>query len=343
MYDVCAIVQRADVPPSKVFPVAKARTGAFEFWSEPVQRVTVGREIARGASGKIYEGHFGSKRVAIKINDPRKVALQTDADEVWMQIMLHCHLLQRHREEDMADVPATHFAARLPGVGRAVGMDRVDRSLLSHVQGLAPGRAQIRALRDAVARVARLLQVLQDDLQFVHGDLHGENVMMSGDDVVLIDFGMSSVSAAGVEGGRRRAVRGRLHTDERYEGAAFHPHLDLLTLLTALREDLAISGHSAATGWCGSFVDPYWRQVRKGLLSGKALAKMPFGAQRTVRSAREEIRDSGEIYYAHHLLYETFGEPTSYPACSPAAVLRALSSPGRTSPPGVATRLFEDV
>lgn len=347
-YDVCKLMERGDALPTDVFPRAHKEGAEYVFWNPP-ERFTLGKKIAAGASGTIYRGTFAARAIAIKINDSRRVPLQTDADEVWMQTKLFCHMRDLAKPPPharIAHVPTTYFSARVPGMGRALGMGRVDRSLLAHVTALATPRAQIAALRDALARIAALLEVLQVDLAFMHGDLHAENVMVrdAPHDVFLIDFGMSSLASPSIPGARTRSVGGRIITDDRYEGARFHAQLDLLTLLTALREDLALAKCEVAARWCGAFVQPYWDVVRAGLLSGKVRPKLRYGAQRTVRTAREEIEESGEIYYAHHLLYERLGDIV-YPPTAPRALLRALAAAPRTAPRHAdwQARIFEDV
>lgn len=334
-YDICEVV-RAAKGDAAVFPLAKAAAGKrYTFW-DPPETVVVGAKLNEGASGKIYHGTFGKAAVAIKVNNPRRVKLRTDAEEVRMQTQLHCHVRDRKLPALAASVPATLFAARLPGIGRALGMQRMHRDLLTHVQALRAPAEQIKTLHRALTSLAQLLAVLQKDLAFMHGDLHGGNVMLGeGGAVFLIDFGMASVKTAG---------GGRDVTDDRYEGVGFHQHLDLLTLLTALREDLALSKDTAAAAWCDQFVRPFWQTVREGLFAKKEPSRLKFAAQYTVRSAKEEVGESGEIYYAHHLLYEAIGK-VNYPPCSPAGLLRALGkAAGASKPPAEwRTRIFEDV
>lgn len=333
-YDLCRAVDGAPSD-AALFPAARAASaGAFEFWTPPV-RIVVGQAIGRGKAAAIYRGTFGGAAAAIKVNDPRRVPLRADAAEVRLQARLYCHLRDRGRlgAGGAARVPEPLFAARLPGVGRALGMERVECCLLARVHGLRAPRAQVAQLRAALGAVARLLAVLQADFRFMHGDLHGANVMLGARDAVyLVDFGMASVARRG--GGRDVA-------DERYAGVAFHPHLDLLTLVTSLREDLALGGDEAAARWCDGFVRPFWDAVRAGLAGA---ARPAFGARHTVRSARRALAEHGEVYYAHHLLYEDAGG-VRYPPCSPRGLLRALDEAGGPPAPsaGWRVRIFEDV
>lgn len=334
-YDLCKLVDDAK---SDVFPRAKRHGSAFEFW-EPPERVTLGQQINKGSTGRIFHGTFGTRAVAIKVNNPYKVSLKTDENEVRMQTRLYCHMLEKKGLGPTARIPTTYFAATIPTLGRALGMERMDRSLMAHLTKKTTGDlAQISFLKNAMDKVASLLAVLQRDLKFMHGDLHGENVMV-GDSpltIYLIDFGMSSI-ATGRWGGKRMV------TDDRYLGAPFNSHLDLLTLLTSLREDLALAKHKKAAQWCNRFVEPFWSTVRNGLFSGMVRGKLRYSAQETVRVARDEIKDNGEIYYAHHLLYEDIGK-VSFPPCAPKAFLKALASQkGTVTARELQVRIFSDI
>lgn len=341
-YDLCRLAEDPHNDPKDLFPPSRKVHGrSFQFWN-PAVRFRLGKELGKGAYGTIYHGTFGTQPVAIKVNNPKQVLLKTDADEVRMQFRLHCHMnAAAQRQRTMAAIPKTYFAARVPASGRALGMERMDRNLLAHVQRQPTAQRQIDVLHDALLRLARLLQVLQHDLRFMHGDLHGENVMVRDEpyEVYLIDFGMASMDA--VPGARRR----RDVTDARYEDVPFHPHLDLLTLLTSLREDLALSKHTQAAQWCDDFIRPFWDVVLNGLYSGTVRKRMRYRAQHTVQSARDEIRESGEIYYAHHLLYDAIGAVT-YRPCSPSGLQKALGrSPRRvrTNEKNWHVRIFEDM
>ena len=252
--------------------MAAARRAAPTF--SGTETFTLGGVLGGGESGRIYKGTFGTRAVVVKVNGG--VTPREDVHEAMMQVRLYCHLEGR-RTRDMAGVPEAVFAATVPGVGRALGMARVDRPLLADVKE----RASVGALHQALRKVARLLALLQDDLQFMHGDLHAENVMMRGaDDVFLIDFGMASAKF-----GRSP----RMLTNERYAGVRFNPHLDLLTLLTALREDLALAGRP--TRWPrGAATSCSPSGTRCAAASSAARCPSRWRTARSRRSARRATR-----------------------------------------------------
>lgn len=341
MYDLCTIIEtigshedrrRLFAQATKTTPGTSVLRGRYRFLTD--QEFSVQSVLGGGEYGRVMLGTFGTRDVVLKRNV--KVSTREDVNEVVMQTRLYCHLRDQNASDAarMARIPETIFAASIPGFGRVLGMERMDTSLLNYVQN-TPAAAQIRVLRDALIKVCELLRFLQTTFSFMHGDLHGENVMMRGGDVFLIDFGMASAKF----GRHPRTV-----TSERYEGISFHPHLDLLTLMTALREDLGVSKHNGVAAWCGAFVDPFWNTVRSALLrnGGTSRSKLPYGAQRTVHTAREEILSSGEVYYAHHLLYEEIGR-VSYPPCAPLAMLRRLRAFWPVPKRLARERLFEDV
>ncbi len=338
MYDLCKIIESVESHKDhrRLFASARRTSGSpsairgqYTFGEE---QFTVGRELGGGEYGRVLTGTFGTRDVVVKQNV--NVTMREDVNETIMQTRVYCYVRDLHRDmRDVARIPEAVFTASIPGFGRVLGMEQVDAPLLKHVQQIKTSTAQIKWLRDALAKVCRLLVLLQDGLSFVHGDLHGENVMVRGGDVFLIDFGMASACFGG---------HTRMLTSERYKGVNFHPHLDLLTLFTSLREDLALSKHERTAAWCGAFVDPFWKTVHAGLVS-ESRGTLPYGAQRTVRTAHDEISSNGEVYYAHHLLYEAIGR-VSFPPCAPGRMLRQLVA-AATSPPRALTqtRIFEDV
>ena len=334
MYDLCKIIEsiKSHEDHKQLFPRASKATkglttlrGKYNFDN---QVFSITSSLGKGASGRVMKGFFGIRPVVVKRNV--NVPFQEDVNESIMQTRLYCFLKQEGVSKNIAQIPEAIFTASIPGFGRVLGMEGVDTSMLEYVKSLKSSD-QIPWLRSAIARVCRLLILLQKRFSFMHGDMHSENIMIRGDDVFLIDFGMASA---------KFDKHPRLITNTRYEKVRFHSQLDLMTLLTSLREDLGIVHHDKAAAWCGSFVNPYWDVVRKGVLETPN-SKLPYGARRTVRTAIDEINTNGEVYYAHHLLYEDIGR-VSYPPCEPQNLLSLLYS-SKAPTTLRQERLFEDI
>lgn len=326
-YSLCKVVEalRSERDFPKVFETA-SRTGARYAFADV--HFSIGKKIGSGSYGAVFQGEFGhgasSIKIAIKVNKPQKVSIADDAAEVVVQTHLYCHVrdhLGAAAAKAAARVPQPFFAAHVPARGRAIGMEMLDGSLISVAR-----RRDTRFLQASVGKVARLLQFLQRDLRFMHGDLHDENVMLRGDEVFLVDFGMSSLQMP-----RHR----RLYTDDRYEGMGGNPYVDLLTLLSSLREDLAEDGNIGASRWCDSIVRPFWDVVKRGIRDG-GRTPTRYGARGVVAAALDELRARKTIDYAHHLLYED-ARDVRYPPTSPAGLLRILGA-ATTAPDPVAAR-----
>jgi len=353
-----------------------AHSGAYHFLE--TERFTIDDKLGEGANGAVYTGTFGDANlarplhIAVKINKAGRVSKRAEIEEVLMQTRLYCyardHWARAQRTvkrtvdlSDAAHIPIPYFAVALPGnVGRAIGMERVHKTLPTYVHGLRSHAAQIDALHDAFAQIARLLYFLQHELEFMHGDMHGENIMVrlerdAPPQFYVIDFGMSSTSRHLADDATRRP---RIITDSRYDGMTFNAYLDLLTCVTSVREELGLAGDLAASRWCDEIVAPYWDTVRRQLAASLERKGRPraasaraaragygrFGAARAVQSADAMLQRKGEIYYAHHLLYEN-AEKLHFPPCSPLGLLRTLDRMDHDVPPPAQPyrrRVFED-
>ena len=139
--------------PSDVFSVAKNVNKLYGFGiTETFHR----SQDQQGASGSFTAGLW-KQVVAIKVNNPAAVKLQADADEVRMQSRLFCHVRDHAAEfRGSARIPETFFSVRIPRIGRALAMEQMDKSLLAYVQDLKSPVLQIRCLRSALDRVAKL-------------------------------------------------------------------------------------------------------------------------------------------------------------------------------------------
>ena len=336
-YDMCDELSRLksarDYP--KIFLKATPIRGAGNAYSfHGSERFDIGKMIGKGGNGAVFEGTFGQKlSIAIKVNKPKKVALKTDAEEIIMQTRIYCftrdHLaaellkLKDIMPGKSAKVPIPYFAVDMNDKGRVIGMERVNINFRKHLVSLSTTKAVINGLREGLKRTAVLLHFLQTHLSMMHGDMHGENVMVktSPFDVYLIDFGMSSVRDPS-------DASKRIITDTRYKRMTFNPYLDLLTLCTSLREDLADAGHVVPARWLDQIIKPFWDTVKSGLM-GKKVTK--YGGKYTVEVAKSELSYSNEIYYAHHVLYNE-AEHLHYPRCEP-LMFHSLISKMTSHPP----------
>lgn len=286
--------------------VDATRTHARTYTLETQDVFALGEQIAAGANGRVFAGTFGAgvlgRPVAIKMNKRGDAA--EDAAEVKMQADLFCAFregafrVQRELRElapRMAKIPQPLFAAHTAD-GRAIGMESLDGTLVEYLHAR---RDDAKVLVDALRQVAALLHFLQTALHFVHGDLHGQNVMMRGSHVFLIDFGMSSY------GVRTR----RTHTHRRYVGVDFNSCLDLLMLVSFLREWSGRMRDTRHAVLCDRVVRPFW----DALLRDGDRAR--FHTQKLATNARP---------WAHHILYERAAD-VRYARTRPLGLLRYLA------------------
>ena len=205
----------------------------------------------------------------------------------------------------MAKIPKPYFAASYAGyktkngkqikkVWRFVGMEVLDQAFVPYV--IQHG---FNVMPELVRQLACLLKFLQDTMAFMHGDMHGLNVMVRGTGqsarMYLIDFGMSSYN----EGGKRHSV------DTRYSHfTQENPYVDFLMFLSHCQETFARKGQKESSLWCANIVMPFWNSLRRELKSpGDVQFTTMFGdPQHIVRSAQN--RNLKKLAYAHHILYE---------------------------------------
>ena len=283
--------------------------------------------LASGTNGSVYRGEFGDgpnsmSKCIIKVQK----ANDDMVPELLIQTKLFCHLratsFRRRTPEgnpvDSATVPKPLFAASVPGLGGAIGMSPADMSLAGflsdQVKDPSVSLGQLTStFRRIMRQTCNLLDFLQAEFQFQHGDLHSENVMISKGSlrVYVIDFGMSSATFA--------ELGSRLDTDPyRYGGAPLTKSLDLLTLLVSLIESLDFT---IANSKAQSLVRLMNTAV--GPLFNRILATVsPKGTpERRLRDAMKVARTNG----ANHMFYEnTIG--LDYPLAEPANLLRHFES-----------------
>ena len=101
----------------------------------------------------------------------------------------------------IARIPKPLFSCTVPGMGRLVGMEMLAKPLVDVLLNW-PEETQLHAFyssaleffRVKLVEIARLLELLQSLAQFMHGDLHGSNIMLNhASRGCLVDFGMASI------------------------------------------------------------------------------------------------------------------------------------------------------
>lgn len=315
--------------------------------------VRIRNKIGVGASGIIRNGTFddggsgASFPIAVKVNkvrrdDPRR---EEDLRELAIHVETFCALqsLSDATRRGWACIPRPFFLVDVPRTGRVIGMDRLSVTLADGLYRQPSAEGQIRLLYHVFQSVATTLEYLQAKFRFMHGDLHSANVMNVETGVpCIIDFGMASVA-------HRRKGRGaqceeeRVCADDRYEGVGFVPCLDLLTLVTCVREDLGHAGDTTAAAWCDSFVRPFWDDLEYRVFDTTNHAnktRSPYRTETIADRVRKSVKMRHRPSYSHHLLYEDSGG-IDYRPTTPTQFLRDLRTKGTTfsdrTPPGATT------
>ena len=95
-------------------------------------------------------------------------------------------------------------------------------------------------IRDVFLQLCPLLAYLQDRFEFMHGDMHAKNVMITARPfrVYLIDFGYSSAALPG--------FAERISACKRYRNKPFDPSLDLLMNVESVAQGVGYADPSAA-------------------------------------------------------------------------------------------------
>ena len=285
--------------------------------------------IASGSYGVVYRGKFGRDgsltKIAVKYLDG---GTKREANsEVVLQTTLFCLFREqaakyRHERQtstaspitnlfvtaqppksifNMAKIPKPYFAAEYKrpkkGADRFIGMESLDYDLIDYVE-----RTGVAALPGLVRQVACLLLFLQERLQFQHGDLHGENVMIKATNppvAYLIDFGMSTYQIG--KRARTSAGAGRYTRD-----TPMNPCLDLLMLLTFCQEVLGRRDGAdckAASRWCANIVLPFWNSIKNRLRNGGG-DDPEFSSTEVIRKAKQYGSGIDSTTFAHHMLYQ---------------------------------------
>ena len=205
------------------------------------------KAIAKGASGSIYKGHFGTgpgsmQKVIVKENvqgTPR-----TDAMELLLQTFLFCDFrgmsyISEAGSKGAAKIPKPLFAANLENKKRYIGMQTLDQDCNKYLQCVKgeTSDSHWNKFMDVAKAVILCLEYLQKNFEFVHGDLHLGNVMvtLSPFKVYIIDFGRSACNMWGK----------RQYADDQDFKWNFSPSVDLLIFYTAVADFMEYEGKTS--------------------------------------------------------------------------------------------------
>lgn len=329
-------------------PSATSTGNKGQFTFRKGQVFTMGARIGGGRYGDIFKGTFGKDgaTVPIAIKVPIKVPIKvnrsdssenSDSSEFALQTSLFCmmrasafkHVRDFPTSQPMAKIPKPYFACRTREEHVIIGMEALDATLINHVLQ-RPLVQRVAVLSACVRQLSCLLDFLQRANKFAHNDMHANNVMLRGDKVYLIDYGMSSYTTD--EGTR-------VNVDTAYDGVPFNPTLDLLILLTSAMETFARNSAKAPSLWCAAIVMPFWTAVKEELVAGnknKDLRKDYGNLTRVLRNFRR--RNGAQLRQAAHLLYFGDGGNVDYAATAPKNMIEYIDTHkwGKVAPDQVA-------
>ena len=165
------------------------------------------KPIAQGNSGKIFRGRFGTG-VATMQKSVIKINTEGDAKTDLMELLIQTHLFCEFRsmaamtalQQGSAKIPKPLFGAEL-NQQRIIGMQYVDETCRSYLKPRhnETSDAHFQRFLHVAKAVCNCLHFLQTNFNFVHGDLHLGNVMITHVPfrVYLIDFGRSACDMMG--------------------------------------------------------------------------------------------------------------------------------------------------
>lgn len=156
--------------------------------------------IAGGSYGRTYRSSDPTKVVkAVTYEfDPYSDDLVTD---YFVETLIQ-FIIQTDETYGSA-VPAIHNIYKQEANSMLyIVMDRFDETLDSRLiaDGLAHGKARFTLFKDLMIQLMHILIHLNTTYGFVHRDLKGNNIMLKGDDIKLIDFGFSVMNFMNAEG-----------------------------------------------------------------------------------------------------------------------------------------------
>ena len=147
----------------------------------------VGRSLSEGAEAVVIKEKFFGIDAALKKRDPKRYRIK----QLDTQLRL-----RRTRSEARIMLKLLRGGVRVPrllSMGRyTILMELIDGTRLSDMQ--RGSGIPISALRKSAVELARM-----HDLGIAHGDFTPANIFISGQDIFIIDFGLSSSNAIAEE------------------------------------------------------------------------------------------------------------------------------------------------
>lgn len=249
----CALVDSARREPAfdDVFrPAARERDG-FRLDGGTF---SVGAAIGSGVLAKVHDARYavGGRRGTCSVKVLSRKKKSSEAALLCETLVLHKLFCTR-----CGCVPEPLFAAHANGV-MYLGMTKLDETFAVRLRDATTEAARFALFRDVLAQIAPALHQLQTSLAFMHGDLHSENIMLSGRRAVLIDFSDSSLQ---LFGRRRYCVRW-------YEKTRLNPCLDFLMLVESCAETVGYKRDPLFHRFMMSINGGLWNRVDGAKASG---------------------------------------------------------------------------
>ena len=304
--DMCKDLGRRTTLPSvdslpKVFQLGQENKQAtFEFMHSP-SRFSISRyAIASGSYGSAHLGTFGdgpnSKQPCIvKVQEGH---LNTVVTELMIQTKMFCELRKRGTVLGplSATIPKPLFTA-IDNITSFIGMTAAEVSVKEYVREIQANQpaSLCTKIRDILLQLCTLLNFLQETFKFVHGDMHGSNIMIKKKPfrVYMIDFGFSSATLPGFSH--------RVHAALRYQNTVFDKSLDLLMFSESLTSYIVPTGSgSLAHRMLTTIVGETWNRA---LACSTSRPNAPSSECRIYKAYKEHILE-GISPYRYHAFYE---------------------------------------
>ncbi|KAE9054951.1 hypothetical protein PF007_g32472, partial [Phytophthora fragariae] len=164
---------------TRLVPIREHEVGGLPTWLIPVHQIELGRHLASGSFGAVYEGTWLGSKVVVK----QVLTDQADADnrnqfkaeaDLWFSLN-HDHIIKLYGAcHDERPFFVCERATRGTLTSFAKGKERLE--IWSYIHQALLG---LRHLHDH---------------EIVHGDLKGNNILVCDDGAKLADFGMSFIA-----------------------------------------------------------------------------------------------------------------------------------------------------